>query len=133
MTDLLNRRVTYKLYPNEEQRVRLHEMLVLHQRLYNAALEQRIWCYEWRKRIEQYRELTGEDKLLLRRGSTRLGQQQELTDLRREFPEYRAIPAVSARSTLERLDFAFQSFFRRIKEGAVGRGAGHASKRGPQS
>ena len=67
MNDLVNRRVTYKLYPNQEQQTRLREMLVLHQRLYNAALQHRIWCYEWRKRIEHPRGLTDEDKRTLKR------------------------------------------------------------------
>ena len=43
------RKVTYRLYPNETQRKSLENMLGIHQRLYNKALEQRIKAYEENK------------------------------------------------------------------------------------
>jgi putative transposase len=43
---MLNRKVTYRLYPNAEQETRLREALGLHQRLYNTALEERIRMYK---------------------------------------------------------------------------------------
>lgn len=43
---MLNRKATYRLYPNVEQEARLQETLGLHQRLYNAALEARIRVYQ---------------------------------------------------------------------------------------
>jgi putative transposase len=42
---LVKRKVTYKLYPTTRQEAILLEMLGAHQRLYNAALEQRIRAY----------------------------------------------------------------------------------------
>ncbi len=61
--DPVNRKVSYKLYPNKVQTEALFEMLVLHQRLYNACLEHRKKAYdEWRKKIERYRDLTDEEK-----------------------------------------------------------------------
>lgn len=96
------RKVTYRIYPSAKQRHRLLEILRLHQRLYNAALEQRIDAYQ-------------------RRGIS-LGfndQCAELTQLRREVPEYASLNAQSEQVTLKRLDLAFQHFFRRLRENAV--------------
>ena len=45
----VNRKVTYRLYPTAQQEVVLSDTLRLHQRLYNAALEQRITAYRTRK------------------------------------------------------------------------------------
>lgn len=42
----------------------------------------------------------------------------QLTKLRAEFPEYKALNAQSEQVTLTRLDLAFQHFFRRVKSGA---------------
>ena len=49
---LANRKATHKLYPYRAQSEALREMLVLHQRLCTACLEQRKWAYEWRNRIK---------------------------------------------------------------------------------
>ena len=40
-----NRKITYRLYPSPTQREKLADMLGQHQRLYNAALEERITAY----------------------------------------------------------------------------------------
>ncbi len=45
---MTNRIVTYRMYPNAVQPERLLEMLRLHQRLYNTALEDRIRVYKER-------------------------------------------------------------------------------------
>lgn len=76
------------------------ETLRLHQKLYNAALEQRIDAY---KRCGV--SLSFSDQCI------------ELTKLREEFPEYAALNAQSEQVTLKRLDLAFGHFFRRVKEG----------------
>ena len=96
----VNRKVTYRLYPTARQEVVLSDTLRLHQRLYNAALEQRISAYRTRKVSLSY-----------------VDQAKELTRLRGEFPEYKALNAQSEQVTLTRLDLAFQNFFRRVKSG----------------
>jgi hypothetical protein len=49
---MVNRKVTYRLYPTLKQSDELLEMLVLHQRLYNAAIEQRIKVWRgWGKAL----------------------------------------------------------------------------------
>jgi len=96
-----NRRVTYRLYPNQAQEAEMLKIRTLHQQLYNAALEQRIVAYR-------------------KSGvSLHFAQQcKDLTDLRQAMPEYDALNAQSCQVTLKRLEHAFQHFFRRVKENA---------------
>ena len=123
MTEV-NRKVTYKIYLNKAQASALREMLALHQRLYNACLEQRRSAWDWRQRIERYRDLT-EDELKLYQSTCRFyGQKLQLKDLRAEFPEYKALPYKSCAITFQRLDRAYQNFFRRVREGKSGRELG---------
>ena len=96
----VNRKVTYRLYPSCSQENKMEETLRLHQRLYNACLEQRIDAY---KRCDI--SLTYND------------QASDLTLLRSEFPEYRSLNAQSEQVTLKRLDRAYKNFFRRVKSG----------------
>ena len=113
------RKVSYKLYPNKVQTAALWEMLVLHQRLYNACLEERIRAFEWRKKIEAHRDLTDDERTLFKTGSTYVGQCRGLTAIRRDFPDYKALPVNSLRTTLNRIDWAFKAFFRRVKRGEM--------------
>jgi putative transposase len=88
------------MYPTRRQSAALLDMLGLHQRLYNAALEQRIAAW--------------------RRTRTSLGfvdQCFDLTGLRAEDKSYAALNAQSSQVTLKRLDLAFAAFFRRVKAG----------------
>ena len=90
--------MSYRLYPSKRQLLALLELLRLHQRLYNSALEHRIGAY--------------------RKKSISIGfydQCAELTILRRELEEYGQLNAQSCQVTLKRLDLAFQAFFRRVK------------------
>jgi len=96
----VKRKVTYRLYPSSRQQSALSETLRMHQQLYNAALEHRINAYKkCGKSIRFYDQCS------------------ELTELRRELPEYASVNAQSCQVTLKRLDLAFQAFFRRIKSG----------------
>jgi putative transposase len=95
-----SRKVVYRMYPTRRQSAALLDMLGLHQRLYNAALEQRIAAW--------------------RRTRTSLGfvdQCFDLTGLRAEDKSYAALNAQSSQVTLKRLDLAFAAFFRRVKAG----------------
>lgn len=73
---------------------------MIHQRLYNAALEQRQDA--WRK---QRKSLSFADQC------------RDLTELREADPEYRAINAQSEQVTLRRVDLAIKAFFRRLLAG----------------
>ncbi|PKL75981.1 MAG: transposase, partial [Candidatus Melainabacteria bacterium HGW-Melainabacteria-1] len=96
---MVNRRITYRLYPNQEQQVKLLEMRRLHQQLYNAALEERIQAYRKCSRSLSFAQ-----------------QCKSLTQLRAELPEYEALNAQSSQVTLKRVDDAYAGFFRRIKD-----------------
>lgn len=89
--------------PKQEAKLRYVLMLLRH--LYNAALQQRIEAWQ-RQRVS-------------------LGffdQCKQLTQLRAEMPEYRALPAIMTRMTvLQRLDLAFNLGFRSVS--AVGTAA----------
>lgn len=94
------RKVTFKLYPNEVQQLRLEGWLRLHCELYNAALQERIEA--WRKAsvsVSYY------------------DQQNVLPQIKRDRPEMVELGSHALQETLRRLDRAFQSFFRRVKAG----------------
>jgi putative transposase len=95
-----NRKVTYRLYPAAVQANALIEMLIVHQRIYNRALEERIRVYQ-----EESSSLSFVDQC------------KRLTRWRRNCSSLSAINAQSLQVTLKRLDLAFQAFFRRIKLG----------------
>ncbi|MDR7926169.1 transposase [Acidithiobacillus thiooxidans] len=94
------RKVTYRLYPNQEQAEKLGETLGLHCRLYNTALEER---------IRFYRE-TG-------KSLTYVAQAKALTQWRKQVPALAKVNAQSEQVTLTRLDLAFKAFFRRVQNG----------------
>jgi putative transposase len=95
---MVNRKVTYRLYPNKQQTERLLELLAFHQRVYNTALEERIRIYK-----EENRSLTFPDQC------------KALTQWRRKNIGLAEINAQSLQVTLKRLDLAFQAFYRRLK------------------
>ena len=96
----VSRKVIYRLYPSRSQEAALLDMLGLHQRLYNAALEQRKSA--WR---------------LQRKSLSAYDQMRDLTELRADDERYAALNAQSAQVTLHRLHLAFGAFFRRCKNG----------------
>jgi putative transposase len=97
---MMQRKVTFRLYPNASQHKCLENMLGIHQRLYNKALEQRITTYQ-----ETKKSLSFYDQCL------------SLTQWRKEDEQLKAVNAQSAQVTLKRLALAFDAFFRRVKNG----------------
>lgn len=96
----VNRKVEYRLYPTPAQERKLRDMLGAHQRLYNAALEQRRLAWRMSGKSVTFAE-----------------QCRDLTGLRADDPAYAQLNAQSCQVTLKRLDLAFQHFFRRVKTG----------------
>ena len=95
---MMNRKVTYRLYPTKTQANTLSETLAIHQRVYNAALEERIRVYK------------AEDRSL-----TFVDQCKALTQWRKAHSSLAVLNAQSLQVTLKRLDLAFQGFYRRLK------------------
>ncbi|OIP14409.1 MAG: hypothetical protein AUK53_05385 [Betaproteobacteria bacterium CG2_30_59_46] len=88
------------MYPTKQQAERLLELLGLHQRVYNTALEERIRMY--------------------RDSAQSLGfaaQCKGLTAWRKQCEALAAVNAQSLQVTLKRLDLAYAAFFRRVKAG----------------
>jgi putative transposase len=83
----VKRKVTYKLYPSRRQQEALDNILRLHQRLYNAALEHRIGAYKKAHRTIGF-----------------FDQCAELTKLRAEIEDYKDLNAQSCQVTLKRLE-----------------------------
>jgi putative transposase len=94
------RKVTFRMYPNAAQQERLEELLGLHQRVYNTALEARINAYR-------------EQSVTLNFSA----QCKALTSWRASCPALDSVNAQSLQVTLKRLDLAFAAFFRRVKSG----------------
>jgi putative transposase len=95
----VNRKVTYRLYPTTKQVEGLNHQLGLHQRLYNAALEQCKTAYRRQRVSVGYAE-----------------QCRNLTELRATDHNYAALNAQAAQVTLRRVNLAFNAFFRRVRE-----------------
>ncbi len=97
--NLAKRKISYRLYPSKKQNQKMLDVLRSHQRLYNAALEQRIATYK------------SHDI-----GLSLYDQCKEITTLRGEFDEYKSLNAQSLQVTIKRLDLAYKNFFRRVKK-----------------
>jgi len=90
----------YRLLGNTQTFTKADEWLLLCQRLYNVALEQRIGIYRQRKEmISCYSQIN------------------QLPELRAEFPEYQDVGSQVLQDVIERLDKAYKAFFRRVKNG----------------
>jgi putative transposase len=97
---VVSRKIVYRMYPAPSQEATLLDMLGMHQRLYNAALEQRITAWRTARKSIGFAE-----------------QCRDLTELRAADETYAGLPCHSSQVTLKRLDLAFQAFFRRVKSG----------------
>ncbi len=94
----------FRLYPNKEQIDKFEYMLDLSHRLYNAMLEQRKMAYELNKDFHENLKVNY------------TYQQNQLPELKNEFPEYKEIYSKVLQNVADRLDKAYDNFFRRIKE-----------------
>jgi putative transposase len=96
----LRKTYKYQLKPTPAQERVLDGIVWASRRLYNTALEHRIFLYR-------------------QRGVTlsRYQQEAELKDLRAALPEYAAIHSHVLQDVLARLDKTYQAFFRRVRAG----------------
>ncbi len=99
-------KTTYKfiLYPNKTQINKIGYILDLSHNLYNAMLEQRKMAYELNKYF--YENLKVDYNT----------QSVELSKLKKEFPEYKNVYSQVLMNVADRLDKAYNNFFRRINE-----------------
>jgi putative transposase len=91
----INRRVTYRLYPDRQQEAKLHYWRRLHASLYNAAIYNRKTQYQKFGHSVNYLE-----------------QQNCLPAFKEVWPEYKELGSHALQATLKRVDFAFNRFFK---------------------
>lgn len=92
----------YKISTNKENVAKAEYWLELCRVLYNSALAERIYAYNMQGvTISCFNQI------------------KELTAMKKENPEYYLIYSSVLQQVIERLDGAYQSFFRRIKQGKV--------------
>jgi putative transposase len=96
----LRRAFKFRLYPTKSQEREIEQIIETNRRLYNAGLEQRIIAYK-----EHGKSLSFYD------------QKRELKEARKVDPYLARITHDVEAATLQRLDRAFQNFFRRLKTG----------------
>lgn len=89
------RRATFRLYPNKQVTAVLHYQRQLHKDLYNAALYNRKTQYQRLGHSVSYYE-----------------QQNCLPSFKEVWHEYKDINSQALQSTLKRVDFAYQRFFK---------------------
>lgn len=90
----------YRLYPNKQQKIILTDTLESCRQLYNCALEQRTIAYkEFHVSLHKF------------------GQQTELPEIKKYFPEFKRIHSQVLTEVIVRVDRSFRNFFRRIKIG----------------
>ncbi len=90
----------YKLDPTPSQVAMLARTKGLCNWLYNTALEQRIIAWKYHQKTV-----------------TKERQEKELPDLKAAFPEFQEVHSQVLQQVLDRLDKAYQAFFRRVKAG----------------
>ena len=90
----------YRLLGNKTTFSKADEWLLLCQRLHNIALEQRIYIYRYNKKTISY-----------------YAQSKQLPELKEAFPEYQLVGSQVLQDVIQRLDKAYQAFFRRGKNG----------------
>ena len=90
----------YRLYPTKPQARDLERTLELCRQLYNAALQERREAYRKAGKTVGFYE-----------------QKRHLPEIRAELPEYKSLHSQVLQNVIERVDKAFQGFFRRVKRG----------------
>ena len=91
----------YRLFPNNSQEKLLEQTLCVCCELYNTALEQRKMIYEVKKVSINY-----------------YYQANELSLLKKEISSYKKVHSQVLQDVLQRLNKAFEGFFRRVKSGS---------------
>ena len=90
----------YRINANKDTLTEADRILDLCRILYNLCLEQRQYTWKsYQKSISKFNQI------------------KQLPDLKKAFPEFNKVPSQTLQDVIERVDKAFQGFFRRIKSG----------------
>ncbi len=112
----------YRISPSSEAEKKLHWTLTRCRELYNAGLSQRKDAYQ---QFQRTTILEGQERTVAAtmvagfsvKPMSFFGQKRDLVDIKSERPEYQEIASHVLQDVLHRLDKAFSSFFRRIRNG----------------
>ncbi len=114
----------YKAYPSKTQEIVLDNWVKLCRSVYNLCVEQRMNMYgrynensfssyeKDGKTVEQYSP---------RKYTNTFEQQREITQLKKDFPEYAEVPAGVLAKISDRVDQAFKKYFSNLKDYRSGR------------
>ena len=94
----------FRIYPNKTQTKTIGDMLYLSRKLYNAMLEQRRMAYQLNKDYYENLRVSYNTQAI------------ELSELKKEFPEYKNIFSQVLHNVADRLDKAYGNFFIRVRE-----------------
>lgn len=94
---MVTRRITYRLYPNNQQSALMHWARRMHCCLYNAAVANRKTQYQKFNHSVNYYE-----------------QQNCLPEFKKVWTEYQKLGSQTLQATLKRVDFAFKRFFKKL-------------------
>ncbi len=108
---MIRKAFKYRLYPTKPQARDLERTLSLSRQLYNAALQERREAYKKAGKTVGFYQ-----------------QKRYLPQIRAELPEYKGVHSQVLQNVIERVDKAFQGFFRRVK--AKGGKAGYPRFKG---
>jgi putative transposase len=97
---ILRKAFKYRLYPTQQQAERLEWVLHRCQELYNAALQERRDAYRMAGVTMSYYE-----------------QKRELPGVKEVRPEYREIGSQVLQDVIQRVEWTFAAFFRRVRAG----------------
>lgn len=103
----------YRIYPSRSQITRLENQFSMCRHLYNWSLQERMDAYQNQGKSISYNQ-----------------QQNSLPELKRSRPWFKGVHSQVLQDTLQRLDGAFQHFFRRVKSGEKKPGFPRFKKRG---
>lgn len=98
--EFVQRKITYRLYPNATQTALLEESLALHCRVYNALLEEHKRRFETKEPVFSFSAMC-----------------KALTAWRGLTDSLKGLNAQSLQVTAKRVSLAFDAFFRRVKSG----------------
>lgn len=118
----MRRAFLYRAYCNKTTDAKAADWLELCRTLYNLALEQKTMLYkQWNQSISirSHKEYRSDNPMIseMNKDLLSLGINGQLPELKEAFPEFKKISAITLIDVTDRLDKAFQAFFRRIQNG----------------
>src|SRR5690242_15490317 len=118
----MHEEIKYRLYPNKATEKQLCGVMNRCRELYNGSLSERRDAYQQYQRTVV---MAGQARTVVATMVTGrqikpvsfYGQKRDLVEIKQERHEYRDLPSHVLQDVLNRLDTAFSSFFRRVKNG----------------